>query len=262
VDCTAQSLDVADLLRRKPAAPSAGQRQRVALGRAIVREPQAFLFDEPLANLDVRLRRSTRALLRKLHQQLEATIIHVTHDQEEAMTLGDRVAVMNDGEILQIGTPLEVYRRPANRFVGSFLGSPPMNFVDGEVRGTAGEYVDLETPLGLIAIPRSRIEKDIPPPGTSITVGIRPEHVRINQGTRSAPTNHADEVVSSPIEMKITMIEPLGDRTHVHLTSKADMDLTATVATDTAPKPGQATAVTLDLDQCHIFSTQGDAARL
>ena len=129
----ARTLEIEHLLDRKPKALSGGQRQRVALGRAIVREPAAFLFDEPLSNLDARLRVSTRAELKRLHQRLRTTTIYVTHDQEEAMTLGDRIVVMKDGVIQQADTPLNTYRRPANRFVAGFIGMPPMNFFNGTV---------------------------------------------------------------------------------------------------------------------------------
>ena len=133
----ARILGIEELLDRKPRQLSGGQRQRVAVGRAIVREPKAFLFDEPLSNLDAKLRVATRAELKALHQRLKTTTVYVTHDQEEAMTLGDRIVVMSKGVILQVGPPLEVYRKPVNRFVASFIGSPPMNFIDGRLDGAA-----------------------------------------------------------------------------------------------------------------------------
>src|SRR5438874_3271615 len=137
----AKILDIEHLLDRKPKALSGGQRQRVAVGRAIVREPAAFLFDEPLSNLDAKLRVTTRAELKKLHLQLHTTTIYVTHDQEEAMTLGDRIVVMKDGRIQQADTPLVTYNRPANRFVAGFIGMPPMNFFDGAIKMVDGEMV-------------------------------------------------------------------------------------------------------------------------
>src|SRR6202167_1300375 len=135
----AKILDIEHLLDRKPKALSGGQRQRVAVGRAIVREPAAFLFDEPLSNLDAKLRVTTRAELKRLHQRLKTTTIYVTHDQEEAMTLGDRIVVMKDGHIQQQDTPLNTYNRPTNRFVAGFIGTPPMNFFNGTIRSTGGE---------------------------------------------------------------------------------------------------------------------------
>src|SRR5688572_5952163 len=137
----AKILDIEHLLERKPKALSGGQRQRVAVGRAIVREPAAFLFDEPLSNLDARLRVTTRAELKRLHRRLRTTTIYVTHDQEEAMTLGDRIVVMKDGAIQQADTPLRTYNYPANRFVAGFIGMPPMNFFDGAIKVTGGRMV-------------------------------------------------------------------------------------------------------------------------
>src|SRR5271168_1986638 len=137
----AKILDIEHLLERKPKALSGGQRQRVAVGRAIVREPAAFLFDEPLSNLDAKLRVTTRAELKRLHQRLKTTTIYVTHDQEEAMTLGDRIVVMRDGLIQQSDTPLNTYSRPLNRFVAGFIGMPPMNFFDGAIRAKNGQMV-------------------------------------------------------------------------------------------------------------------------
>src|SRR5687767_14238727 len=134
----AKILDIEHLLERKPKALSGGQRQRVAVGRAIVREPAAFLFDEPLSNLDAKLRVTTRAELKRLHHRLKTTTIYVTHDQEEAMTLGDRIVVMKDGKIQQADTPLRTYNHPVNRFVAGFIGMPPMNFFDGQIRENAG----------------------------------------------------------------------------------------------------------------------------
>jgi multiple sugar transport system ATP-binding protein len=135
---TAKALEIEPFLDRKPKQLSGGQRQRVALGRAIVREPQAFLLDEPLSNLDARLRVETRAELARLHRRLKATMIYVTHDQEEAMTLGDRVAVLRDGRLQQLAPPMEIYRRPANVFVAGFIGSPTMNFVSGRLSSEGG----------------------------------------------------------------------------------------------------------------------------
>src|SRR5437764_12125586 len=141
VQAAAKILDIEHLLERKPKQLSGGQRQRVAVGRAIVREPAAFLFDEPLSNLDAKLRVTTRAELKRLHQRLKTTTIYVTHDQEEAMTLGDRIVVMKDGKIQQADTPLRTYNHPVNRFVAGFIGMPPMNFFDGQIRENGGEMV-------------------------------------------------------------------------------------------------------------------------
>src|SRR5438445_13235748 len=146
----AKILDIEHLLERKPKALSGGQKQRAAVGRAIVREPAAFLFDEPLSNLDAKLRVTTRAELKRLHQRLRTTTVYVTHDQEEPMTLGDRIVVMRDGVIQQADTPLGTYNRPGNRFVAGFIGMPPMNFFDGTIRATSERLLfDEGTPRGI-----------------------------------------------------------------------------------------------------------------
>ncbi len=183
-------------LERKPKALSGGQRQRVAMGRAIVRDPKAFLFDEPLSNLDARLREQMRAEIRKLHSGLGATSIYVTHDQVEAMTLADRIVSMNGGVIQQVGAPLELYDRPANLFVAGFIGSPGMNFLPGvyeggAVRLTDGPSVPLGRALGLAA-------------GSAVTLGIRPEHVRI-------------EGPDAGLKAEVDLVEPTGHGIILHL---------------------------------------------
>ena len=155
----AESLGLTPMFDRKPAQLSGGQRQRVALGRAIVREPKAFLFDEPLSNLDAQLRVETRAELARLHRRLAATMVYVTHDQVEAMTLGTRVAVLKDGMLQQVAPPMELYRRPQNRFVASFIGSPSMNFVRGEVERTSGDVMRFEAPGFSVTLPRGASPK-------------------------------------------------------------------------------------------------------
>src|SRR5947207_651100 len=167
----AKILDIQHLLDRKPKALSGGQRQRVAVGRAIVREPAAFLFDEPLSNLDARLRLTTRAELKALHQRLKTTTIYVTHDQEEAMTLGDRIVVMSRGVVQQVGPPLEVYRRPANRFVAGFIGSPPMNFLEGRMEG--GDFVEGRNGGVRMALPGRSARA-----GADLVLGFRPQTLR------------------------------------------------------------------------------------
>lgn len=255
----AERLDISELLDRQPAALSAGQRQRVALGRAIVRQPRVFLFDEPLANLDIRLRLTTRAHLRTLHEQLGTTTVHVTHDQEEAMTLGDRIAVMNHGMILQVGHPLDVYRLPVNLFVGGFVGSPSMNLIEGVLREAKGGSVAAETPLGLVSFPPHLPSREVPPIGTRIIVGIRPEHVVLGD-SQIATTDHT--AYTPPVKMRITMLEPLGDRTHVHLTQNEKTQLLATAAAGARLKPSQTVTVRLMQDQCHFFDPRNDGRRL
>ena len=195
----ATKLGITDYLDRKPKALSGGQRQRVALGRAIVRNPACFLFDEPLSNLDAKLRAETRAELKQLHQQLKTTSVYVTHDQEEAMTLGDRVVVMSGGHIQQAGTPLEVYSNPANRFVASFIGMPAMNMIEGKVQaqgqGLCFVAENIELPLaGELA------EHAKPVMQRPLGLGIRPEHLSLASSDSKAPT----------LEVHVQVVEMLG----------------------------------------------------
>jgi len=193
VDDAAQMLKITELLDRRPAELSGGQRQRVAIGRALVREVGVYLFDEPLSNLDAQLRAELRVEIKRLHQRLKATMIYVTHDQIEALTLADRIAVMKDRVIQQLGTPQEIYQRPANRFVASFVGSPPMNFVPGRLQlkeGIATFAADsFELPLGSYAFAGRATD------GADVELGVRPEHV---------------EVATNGTGLPIEMIEPMG----------------------------------------------------
>jgi multiple sugar transport system ATP-binding protein len=197
-------LDLTKLLDRRPKALSGGQRQRVAVGRAIVRQPKLFLFDEPLSNLDAKLRVSMRAELIKLHKRLEATMIYVTHDQTEAMSMGDRLIVLKDGIVQQIGTPLEIYDRPANQFVASFIGSPPMNFlncalVEREGRlFLTGDGLNVKLPAEKRALPRVVRDQSLP-----IVLGIRPEDFSERRSSDGA----AD---SNVIQARVNFLEPLG----------------------------------------------------
>jgi multiple sugar transport system ATP-binding protein len=195
----ADLLGLRDLLDRRPRALSGGQRQRVAVGRAIVRQPKVFLFDEPLSNLDAKLRVTTRAELKRLQQDLKTTTMYVTHDQEEAMTLGDKVVVMHQGRIQQVGTPLEVYRRPANRFVAGFVGMPPMNLLDGIVsRSEAGlvfEAQDFKFPLPGLVSERLRSSAI-----RNVALGIRPEAFRIGDPSRE----------NSHVQAQVEVVEMLG----------------------------------------------------
>jgi multiple sugar transport system ATP-binding protein len=189
---TATLLDIDQLLDRKPGQLSGGQRQRVAMGRALVRRPQAFLLDEPLSNLDAKLRTQVRGDLKRLHRELQVTSIYVTHDQVEAMTLGDRICVMSHGEVQQIGTTDEIYNRPANTFVAGFMGSPPMNLVPGEIRG------------GCVLVAGATLT-DCPTSDRVVTVGFRPEDLRIGG---------AD--ATGAIPARIDVCEPLGSHVLVH----------------------------------------------
>ena len=201
VDNAARILDIVELLDRKPKALSGGQRQRVAMGRAIVRDPKVFLFDEPLSNLDAQLRAQMRLELKELRQRVPTTSIFVTHDQTEAMTLGDRIVVMKEGFVQQVGTPLELYRKPANRFVASFIGSPSMNFITADVTAEADHFLlacrgwQFKLPIARFPDLRSRM-------GRSVCIGMRPQHIRLG-----APMN--DNQIAFKGTVMVT--EQLGD---------------------------------------------------
>jgi len=195
----AEALDLSDLLDRKPGQMSGGQRQRVALARAIVRRPQVFLMDEPLSNLDAKLRVQTRAELVELHRRLETTVVYVTHDQVEAMTMGHRIAVLNAGILQQVGPPQAVYDRPANLFVAGFIGSPPMNLITGTVGANDGRPA-ITLPGGSIPVPAGA-EAGLPPAGAGVVVGVRPEHLGITAG--------------GPIPATVSVVESLGHERHV-----------------------------------------------
>ena len=196
----ANLLGIPDLLKRKPRQLSGGQRQRVAVGRAIVRHPQVFLFDEPLSNLDAKLRVQMRVELKRLHERLETTAIYVTHDQVEAMTLGDRVVIMKDGAVQQVGEPLEVYSRPRNKFVAGFMGSPAMNFMDTTITEAAGGLYAVTTGLR-VKVPLERAARLASYKEKSITLGIRPEDLREARGSDAEDLSF-DAVVD--------VVEPLG----------------------------------------------------
>ncbi|HEY6567879.1 MAG TPA: sn-glycerol-3-phosphate ABC transporter ATP-binding protein UgpC [Actinomycetota bacterium] len=260
VAAVSSTLGLDELLSRRPGQLSGGQRQRVAMGRALVREPRAFLMDEPLSNLDAKLRVQMRAELKKLHHRLGTTTIYVTHDQVEAMTLGERIAVMNAGLLQQIGVPQDVYDRPANVFVAGFIGSPPMNLLRGTVSGTT-------VSAGVFSFARPGLA-DGP-----ITIGIRPETFR--------PTTEAGTVGPS-IDLQVDVVEPLGDEVLVHGTldaraaqSGAEAEdavllaetstrapVTVRLAPDSRPAPGDRMPLTADPMAVHLFdASSGDAIR-
>jgi multiple sugar transport system ATP-binding protein len=208
----AGKLGLNDLLERTPRALSGGQRQRVAVGRAIVRNPRAFLFDEPLSNLDAKLRVETRAQLKRLHLQLRTTTIYVTHDQEEAMTLGDRIVVMKDGMIQQCAAPLEVYDRPANRFVAGFVGMPPMNFFDGRVQAGPGGEAFFQFGAHRIRLAGALAAVALRHNGRQLVLGIRPECLSPDPaGPFSGEENS--------LQLKINVVEPLGDKVDLFLSA-------------------------------------------
>lgn len=228
-------LQLDTLLDRKPAQLSGGQRQRVAIGRALVREAGVFLFDEPLSNLDAKLRAELRRELKLLHQALGSTMIYVTHDQVEAMTLASRIVVMEKGRIQQIGTPAEVYERPANRFVAGFLGAPAMTFIDGTLDGAGrfdGGGVALALPAAVAQGP--------------VVLGVRPEHVRIGAGGALAG--------------EVTLVEPMGNHQVVWLRC-GDSSLSALVHDGGAYVPGERVAFAIDAARVSLFDPQ-DGRRL
>ncbi len=236
------------MLTKKPAALSGGQRQRVAVGRAIVREPKAFLFDEPLSNLDARLRVTTRAEIKSLQMRLKTTTIYVTHDQEEAMTMGDRVVVMFGGVVQQAGTPLEVYRRPVNRFVAGFLGTPPMNFVDGVlVEGPAGDgTVGFTERVGegrVIPLPGAWRDALRGRVGERVALGVRPQSLREVVGTSDA----------WDMEVLVELVEPLGDAIDVTGRTAAGSRVVARLVARDNVRAGDRLRLAMDLTFGCVF---------
>jgi len=234
------------LLERKPKALSGGQRQRVAVGRAIVRQPKAFLFDEPLSNLDAKLRVETRAELKRLHKRLQTTTIYVTHDQEEAMTLGDRVVVMDVGLIQQCDTPINVYNYPANRFVAGFLGMPPMNFLKGVLRQQDGDvWFDGEgVKLKLTADKAERVAGKV---GSEVVVGIRPEAIRLHAG------DGYGERAEHRISAKTNVIEPLGSSMDVFSHTTTEKIIIARVPAESQVAPDTDVTLHIDVSRVHVF---------
>ncbi len=243
VRLVAKRLGIAGILARKPAALSGGQRQRVALGRAVVRRPKLFLFDEPLSNLDPALRLAMRAELGKLLRELDAASIYVTHDQAEAMTLGDRVCVILQGRAQQTDQPLSVYQRPVNRFVAGFIGTPAMNFLEGRVHFAQGSacFVAGSDSLALPASFNSSLQAYA---GRKMVLGIRPHDLRLLQGSQRA---------AGVVTGKVSVIEPLGNRADVHVITPAGLRLTASIEPHGLPRCGEQVSVGLDLDKAHLF---------
>jgi multiple sugar transport system ATP-binding protein len=242
----ASTLGLAELLGRKPHALSGGQRQRVALGRAIVRDPKVFLFDEPLSNLDAALRVSMRGEIASIHRRLGATMIYVTHDQVEAMTLGTRICIMNKGLVEQVGTPLEVYNAPANTFVAAFLGNPPMNLLEGEVvgvRGTAGISIGSTT----VALDDGQLAGLTT--GERVTLGIRPEHMSIAQ---------TDDERGASFQATVEQVERLGAETIIITRVNGhDGRLVARVSGDVGATVGDLVTMSAEPAGCHIFNVDG-----
>jgi multiple sugar transport system ATP-binding protein len=244
---TAGMLGIEELLERNPSELSGGQRQRVALGRAIVREPEVFLMDEPLSNLDAKLRSEMRTELQRLQEDLNTTTVYVTHDQTEAMTMGDRIAILNDGELQQVATPLEAYHQPANRFVAGFIGEPSMNFFEMEVQGdqlvhTPGSGAASD---GDFAYPISQETREAVGDATEVTLGIRPEDIEIVGAIES----------DRDFDTTVDVVEPMGDENNVYLGFEADSERTfvATVSGMRRVEEGQPAVARIPEDAIHLF---------
>ena len=237
VRAAAETLGLEPLLERLPKAMSGGQRQRVAMGRAIVRDPEAFLFDEPLSNLDAALRVEMRLEIAKLHQRLSASMIYVTHDQVEALTLADRIVVLDGGIVQQVGTPMELYETPANLFVARFIGSPTMNVLEARLRETGALELGDGTTLPLPAPPASPVAR----------LGIRPEH------TELAPNGDAQ------IEGTTSVVERLGAESNVYVTAEGIGQILCRHRGHTDLRPGDPVRLRLDLAKAHLFDPEGRA---
>lgn len=227
----AEILGISDYLNRKPKELSGGQRQRVAVGRAIVRHPKVFLFDEPLSNLDAKLRVQMRNELARLHSQLGATMIYVTHDQAEAMTLGDRIVVLKDGFTQQVAPPLEVYNNPVNKFVAGFIGSPAMNFFEAEIKG--GEIHAVNEVIGRTEVPDG-----------CYSLGIRPENIKFSEG--------------SSLTCTVDVVETLGNEKVVLGTTTSNERITCRCKPELNVHPGDEFQFTLDMTKIHLFSKDGE----
>ena len=245
-------LQINHLLQRKPRELSGGQRQRVAMGRAIVRQPKAFLFDEPLSNLDALLRSEMRVEIKKLHQQLGNTIVYVTHDQVEAMTLADRIVVLQAGNLIQYDTPDGIYNRPAAQFVAGFTGSPPMNFLPARI-GEGGRVLHLPGGVDL-PVPPARVAECAKHAGRELTFGLRPEHIT---------TGRAGEPHVATVDGRVMLVEPLGSDTLGLIRIGAGEgagEMTGRFAPDVGLRVGQTLPVTLQLDHFHLFDPKSGVA--
>jgi multiple sugar transport system ATP-binding protein len=246
----AATIELSNLLDRKPKQLSGGQRQRVALGRAIVREPAVFLMDEPLSNLDAKLRVQTRAEIARLHQRLQTTIVYVTHDQVEAMTMGDRIAVMNFGVLQQVGPPQELYEHPINKFVAGFIGSPAMNFIDvrpktdgGQTRLVSGDMLELPVP--------DKLKSAVAAGASELTAGVRPEHFEIITGAAPGP--------GASVRATCDVVEFLGNEELLHV-RVGDHDLVIIVDASHRVRPGDVIELFVPIEKIALFdATDGKA---
>jgi multiple sugar transport system ATP-binding protein len=246
----ADILGIGELLDRKPKALSGGQRQRVAVGRAIVRKPQVFLFDEPLSNLDAKLRVQMRTEISKLHSRLGTTMIYVTHDQMEAMTMGDRIVIQKDGVVHQVDSPLNLYDKPVNRFVAGFIGSPAMNFMNGKLVDGEGLYFDEGN--FKVKITASMASALKPYAGKEFTFGLRPEDIYekgFSEGARE----------KVPVQATLEVLEPMGNELFLYLTTGSNQ-IVARVDVHEAPKVGQKVDLIFDMSKAHFFDAETEKA--
>ncbi|MGD0475283.1 MAG: ABC transporter ATP-binding protein [Candidatus Velthaea sp.] len=247
-------LGIGHLLKRKPRELSGGQRQRVALGRAIVREPAVFLMDEPLSNLDAQVRANTRTELLRIHQRVKNTVMYVTHDQVEAMTMGDRIVVMKDGIVQQVAEPKEIYDHPGNKFVASFIGSPPMNFLDAELQ-MKGDSAVLSGPAFAFSINGTSAQKLAALPSRSVTIGVRPEDVIVHSNGAVA--------AAGGMRSRVDVVETLGAEQHLFLMADGSSHaLLARVNADFHAKIGDQVNATIDPAKLHVFDRESGAAYL
>jgi multiple sugar transport system ATP-binding protein len=249
VEEAAKILDIDDYLNRKPKALSGGQRQRVALGRAIVRKPKVFLFDEPLSNLDAKLRVQMRIEINRLHHKLQTTMIYVTHDQVEAMTMGDKIVVLKDGLIQQVDTPLNLYNEPANKFVAGFIGSPAMNFFPGELVSNGNltfksDIIEMDIPQRLSDILKDYGHREI-------ILGIRPEHLYDLSLVK-------EKKLSSPQNIQIDVVEPIGNEIFVYF-SGGDVSYCMRMAPERLHRAGENIQIGLDLDKVFFFNPETES---
>ncbi|RYH70900.1 MAG: sn-glycerol-3-phosphate ABC transporter ATP-binding protein UgpC [Alcaligenaceae bacterium] len=241
----ADILHIRHLLDRKPKSLSGGQRQRVAIGRAIVRQPKVFLFDEPLSNLDAALRIKMRYEFTRLHQELKTTMIYVTHDQVEAMTLADKIVVLSAGKIEQVGRPLDLYHYPANLFVAGFIGSPRMNFLDATLVDSGADHATVSLADGRVW--ELDVDARSARPGDRAIVGVRPEHIQLH-GTGNA------------LSAEVNFVECLGDATYLYASAAgAQEGVTAKVRADMTARAGDVVTLAVPRESCHLFDTQGKA---
>jgi ABC-type sugar transport system ATPase subunit len=240
----AEILQITHLLKHTPKQLSGGQRQRVAIGRAIVRSPKVFLFDEPLSNLDASLRVQMRIEISKLHHKLGATMIYVTHDQVEAMTLADKIVVLRDGLVEQVGSPLELYHYPANQFVAGFIGSPQMNFIHTKITDVKKNGVVVALPGGKEVL--TQVESGTAKVGDAVVLGIRPEHLTIDKG-------------KSSLQGKISLIEEMGGESYVYVALENGETITLRVAGECAVPEGDSITLNVPSELCHLFDENEQA---